>query len=1147
MIFLFTEIDHPEVFEKRGNPDAAHILSCQYFLIEEILYNHGVYWMKRTPKGVLAAFGDGESPDSQHSWEDSAMSSQPAGSPDAAAPFPKAPGFAQATPGAPGNGQGRPGEAVVALLKDFENHLWGQFGKAKLKAALHAGKAEAAGQNYVGPEVNHALKVLDAAPSGQTLLTVPAVHFIPLPPGSRLKDMGRHFLKDLTEPQTLYALLHPDLDNGETPPPRSLGNYPQNFFPQSSPFFGREEEMLEIAGLLAAPQTRLVTLTGPGGFGKTRLAFQAAAETVEKFKDGVFIVALAPLLSDHLLIANLAHAVKFSFYGPEDPKAQLLGHLKDKQMLLVMDNFEHVIEGAELVREILSEAPALKVLATSRESLGIDGEKVFEVGGLRYPPAGDAAQMEASSAVQLFLKSARRVQPHFTLTPRERGPLLDICRFLEGMPLGLELSATWVGTLSLQEIVGKIESSRDFLATSMPHLPPRHRSVRAVFEYSWILLTEPQKKALKSISVFHGGFTAEAVRKVAGAGEELLEKLAQKSLVRRKGNRWEIHELLKYYAKEKLFDDPGEKEKSFDAHSRYFSQWMRKRERDLTGSRQQKVLEEMVEEIGNIREGWRRALEKRMVEEMEGYLEPYYLVLETKGWFQEGREAFRQAAESIRESFPEGLGSSALLLLLARLLCRWADFERDLGNTPQAGKLLGESLGDFQSASAPLQAGYAQGSLAKVFETQGDYKNAKALFAKSLATFQKNKDRHGQAWALNELGHMESLAGNYKDAQGLIHRSLAHSQAWGDRRSVGHSYVLMGDALYGQGLLEESKRFYQKGLEAYLESGDRRGMSWAFINLGRAAELLGDYSGARQMYREGMDIAKDMGDRRGLAWADNLLGFTHWATGDYQEAQRFFEEGLALYREIGDHRGQAWTLDLMGNIKLAQREDKEAEECYRQARELVLKEGMNTQNKAWDAFHQGALAAFRGANGEAARKLKESLRLFQSIRDGLGQLTCLLQLGEVSLALGDRAAAEAFFRKAGAMALERHLPPFLPDILVGVAQMMKAQGEEGQALGLLMVALSHPTCRRQTKDRVVSFTLALESHFPAEEVAGFRQWAKAARIEDVVGAWVSGRGMAEKKKAPRKRRAARKPRRPPIRKKRSRSKTAPKGRPQKRR
>lgn len=1086
MIFLFTEIDHPEVLVKRGNPDADHILSCQYFLIEDLLVNHGAHWTYRTPTGVLAAFEGGA---------DSGPASVPPGAPNSATAAPERQ--------APGKTQGGPGEAALQLQKDFQSHLWGAFGKAKLKVVLHAGEAEPAGQSYVGPDVHHALKILEAAPGGQTLLTVPAIHFIPLPPGCRLKDLGQHFLKDLSAPQNLYALTHPDMGEGDMPPLKTLESYRQNFFPQVSPFFGREEEMREIIGCLTRTATRLVTLIGPGGFGKTRLALQAAAEVVDQFRDGVFMVALAPLLSDHLLVASIANATKLFFYGQEDPKTQLLTQLKEKQMLLVMDNFEHIIEGSEMVREMLSAAPGLKILATSREELKITGENIFEVKGLRYPPEDTGGQLEASSAVQLFLKSARRVKPDFILKTEDRGALLQICRFLEGMPLGLELAATWVGTLSLSDIAGKIDSSRDFLATSMPHLPPRHRSLRAVFEYSWILLTDAQKKVLKAVSVFRGGFTVEAVRKVAGAGEEALERLAQKSLVRKRDGRWEIHELLKYYAKEKLFDDPVEKEKSFDAHCVYYGWLLETKEKLLYGPAQKKTLEELIREIDNIREGWNRAVEKSKEKQLAAYASSLHSILDIKGWSVEGRESFRKAAESLMKNYAGVRMPVDKALLLARLLCHWADFENALGDTAKAHKLLQESLAEFRRASAMGQAGQAFTLLGKVSETRGDHQEAQKYYNDALGAFRKAGDKRGTAFAFNQLGHIASLSGNLNTAQTLIRRSLSFAQRDRDQRAVAHSNILLGDTFYGLGRLEEARRFYQKGLDAYLESGDRKGMGWAFINLGRAAEMLGDYAGARQMYTEGMNIARDMGDLRGLAWAQNLLGFTNWATGDYRDAQRLYEEGLFLYREVGDRRGEAWTLDLLGDIHLALREDNQSEGYYAQARAIVLKEGMSVQNKAWDVFHQGILLAFRGAHREAFQKFKEGLKWFESTHDGLGEVGCLLPLGEESLHLQDIAGAEKYFRRAASMALQLRLGPFLSDLLVDLAQLLKAQGDERQAIAFLLVALCQPTCRRLTKDRVAALALELKSHFSPQEVEGATQWAKSTPIQQVAAAWLS--------------------------------------------
>lgn len=1129
MVFLFTSIDHPELFQQAGTSEADHILACQFFLIEEILGRHHARWMRRTQRGVLSVF----EPDD--SWDRSRGKTSGPPSPGAGGSEPPPPSAA-----------GGPAEAALALLKDFQNHLWGKFGKSKIRLVLHVGEAEPQGQNYVGPDVSHALKLLEAAWGGQALLTIPAVHFIPLPAGCRLKDLGKHFLKDLSEPRNVFALQHPDLEEGPLPPLMSLQKYRQNFSPQPSPFFGREEEMGEVADFLARPSERLLTLLGPGGFGKTRLALQSAAEAVEQFRDGAYLVALAPLLSDQLMVGSIANAIQFFFFGAEDPKTQLLNHLKEKEMLLVMDNFEHIIEGAQLVREILAAAPRLKILATSREKLRVEGEGVLEVKGLRYPSDGQNKGFEASSAVQLFQKSARRIKPDFSLAPGDRDALLKICRLLEGMPLGLELAASWASTLQLHEIADKIETSRDFLATSTPYLPPRHRSLRAVFEYSWILLSEDQKKVLKSISVFKGGFSAAAAGRIAGATESLLAYLENKSLVRKRSDgRFEIHELLKLYAKEKLFDDPAEKERALDDHCAYFAGLLRSRRGEFCGPAQRKVLEELVEDMGNLREGWTRAVDKVLEAELGDYLDGLFFICETKGWFQEAKQAYRRAAEALEEKYPGGSPRpAASTLLLARLLGRWAEFEKNLGDPRKARQLYEDSLALCREASAePLGASLA--GLGIVCETGGDYHKAKFYYEKSLAAFRRAKDRSGITLALNHLGHISSRIGDLKGAQDHIRQSLAYSEEDRDQRAMAYSYNLMGDALHELGRFEESRIFYQKGLSAYLESGDRRGMAWSFTNLGRAAEVLGDYDGARQMYKEGMAISRDLGDLRGLAWSANLLGFVDWATGDYAEAQHLFDEGLFLYQEVGDPRGQAWTLDLMGNLKLAQREVQDAENFYLQSYALLGRDGLNAQNKAWHAYHLGTLAVCRRDFKEAQRRFNEGSRNFQRLGDALGRATTLIQLGEIACQQGNLDAGRRSFEEAASIALQSRMIPFLVDLLVGVAQLLKAEGDERQAIGFLMVALSHPTCRRPTKDRVVAFSLELQSHFPPEEVEGAIQWAKAARIEDVVSAWLSsssrrpspaaGRKKGRKKHGPRRPLRGRKA--PPKKKRKTSRKT----------
>ncbi len=1058
MVFLFAEIDHPQVFKEKGTTEADHILACQHFLIEEILFSQGVHWMRRTPTGVLAIFEAGE-----------------------------------------------PAKAAIALQKNFQSHLWERFGKAGLRMAIHVGNAEPLGQNYLGPDFNHTLKLLDAARGSQILLTVPAVHFVPLPPGTRLQDMGTHFLKDLSEPQNIYALIHPDFIPEVTHPPVSLQNYPQNFLPQSSPFFGREEEMGEIEKLLLHSSTRLITLLGPGGFGKTRLALQAAADLIEEFEDGIYLIALAPLLSDQLMVGSIASAIKFFFYGAEDPKTQLLNHLKEKHILLVMDNFEHIIEGSEFVEQMLKASPRLKIIITSRESLGIEGEKVLEVKGLRYPAEGMTEGMEASPAVQLFLKSAHRIQPHFSLEPENREFLLQICRLLEGMPLGIELSATWVPTLSLPQIAEKIESSRDFLATSMPHLPPRHRSLRAVFEYSWILLSEPQKKVLRGISVFRGSFTEQAARKVAGATESLLLYLTKKSLLRVQSNgRFEIHELLKYYAKEKLFDDPAEKERAFNAHCFYYAKWLEKKEGDLYGSRQKKAIEDLTEEIGNIREGWKRVLEQLKEPEMGNYLECLFSLFETKGWFLEARDTFQKAVEGLSHKY-DGASSSpkSARILLARVKAFWAFFENLLGRPHAAQKLFEESLRLYQSASALKKAGFAFSGLGIVYETQGHDEKAKACYGKGYQAYHQSRNHLGIVWSLNNLGHIENRLVHLSRANAFVLKSLAYSTADKDIRSQAYSYNLLGDILHDQGRFEEARIHYQKGLSAYLGISDRKGIAWSFNNLGQEAVMLGDYAGARQMFHEGMAISRDLGDSRAVAWSKSLLGQVDWATGDYPKAFKLYEEALALYQNLGDVRGEALILDLMGNIRLVQNEDREAEIFYGRAYDLLTKEGPNTLNRAWRQYHLGALSVTREHWKEAKGLFLKGLRYFDRCHNLLGQTLSLLKLGEIDCREKDPGEARRHFEKALRLALDSRLFPLLVDGLIGIAQLLKDVGDERQAISFLLAALNHPTCRQETKDRIVAFSMDLKSHFSAEEVEGAIQWAKASRIEDVAAAWLS--------------------------------------------
>ena len=370
-------------------------------------------------------------------------------------------------------------------------------------------------------------------------------------------------IEPLPETSELYgSILRGEISAGQRtetaqvpdhPPPPDAGENVMHLPSPPTPFIGRRPEVEQVKKLVLSPDHRLVTLTGPGGTGKTRLSIQAASELGDAFRDGIYFARLSPVQSADRVIPALAKALDFTFFLEEErPRQQLLDYLCDKQLLIVMDNFEHLLEASVLVKDILTKAAGVKVIATSRVRLNIQGEQLFQVGGMRTPDASEIndwddpeEQARPFSAVQLFLDRARRVQPDFTLTSQNTGPVMEICRLVRGMPLGLELASTWLELLTPQEIAAEIRNSLDFLETDQAGVPDRQRSIRAVFESSWKLLDEQEREVFRRLCVFVGSFSRQAAQKVSGASLRTLLKLADKSWLQHTGGgRFLLHELM---------------------------------------------------------------------------------------------------------------------------------------------------------------------------------------------------------------------------------------------------------------------------------------------------------------------------------------------------------------------------------------------------------------------------------------------------------------------------------------------------------------------------------------------------------------------------------------------------------------------------
>jgi predicted ATPase len=438
-----------------------------------------------------------------------------------------------------------------------------------------------------------------------------------------------------------------------------------NFPIQPTSFVGRTEELGEISNLLDTPACRLLTLVGPGGIGKTRLALEAASQP-DSFRDGIYFISLQSLGSPEHIVSTIASAVNFQFFPGGDPRQQLLNYLRNKHLLLLLDNFEHLLDGADLVSDLLSTAPAARLVVTSRERLNLSSETVFHVGGLPVPGSETADNLLDYGAVALFIQSARQVHHDFSVDNTDLSAIAHICRLVGGMPLAIVLSAAWVDLLSLQEIAAEIERGLEFLETEMRDLPERHRSVRATFDYSWRRLSESERDVFKKLSVFRGGFSREAAQAVTGASLKTLMSLVNKSFVQTVGGgRYDLHELLRQYGAALLNASASERDTVRALHAAYYAEFTRQRHLDFIGTNVKPALDAVGADYDNIRVAWDAAVQRASWDDLWKLADSFMDFSWHLNRLEDALNPYAQAVTKLEEIGASGQDEELLATLLA--------------------------------------------------------------------------------------------------------------------------------------------------------------------------------------------------------------------------------------------------------------------------------------------------------------------------------------------------------------------------------------------------------------------------------------------------------------------------------------------------